>query len=117
MYYFNLLTAGVDIDTDVLVFIKFFSIIFITLILFGIVDAYHPPAIGAMLTYLIEENLSVEVLLWYVMVSVVFMLVLLKWYVYKRFPHRLSKEDFRLEFTRDFGRLPRTDEKNSTFEE
>ena len=90
------------VNENLLFFIKFFLMLVTTLLLFGYFDAYHPPSIGAMLTYLIAEGFDDLHLILFVSLSVIFLLVFIKCYLYQRPSNGLDWKDFGKEFTREF---------------
>ncbi|MFT5451403.1 MAG: hypothetical protein ACI9N9_000887 [Enterobacterales bacterium] len=90
-------------DNDgLLFFIKFFTMLVATLFLFGLFNAYHPPSIGAMLTYFIDTGFSDWSLMIYVPISVVFLLACLKSYIYFKHPEQFKWKNLKNEFTRDY---------------
>ncbi|MBF0274614.1 MAG: HPP family protein [Nitrospinae bacterium] len=79
----NVITVFNNHET-IFTFLKFFLLLFVTLFFFGIFDAYHPPSIGATLTYLIQPNLSTTKLFIDVLISLTILLIVIKPYTYYR---------------------------------
>jgi len=89
-------------NAPLLFFIKFFTMLVATLYLFGMFNAYHPPSIGAMLTYFIDTGFSDWGLIIYVPISVVFLLACLKSYIYFKHPDQFKWKNLKNEFSRDY---------------
>ncbi|MCP4270405.1 MAG: hypothetical protein GY781_00355 [Gammaproteobacteria bacterium] len=88
-----------------LFFIKFFTMLLATLFLFGTYDAYHPPAIGAMLTYFIDTGFDDLSLLVYVPLAVIFLLATIKCYIYLRHSDEFKWREFGKEFRRYYRKI------------
>lgn len=87
--------------TSVVFFIKFLIMLSATLLLFGFFDVYHPPSIGAMLTYFIDHGFSDADLIIFVPICVIFLLATIKTYIYTRHSDQFKWADFR---TNEFKR-------------
>jgi len=87
-------------NQNLLFFTKFLVMLSATLLLFGYFDVYHPPSIGAMLTYFIDDGFSDVGLIIFVPVSVIFLLASIKSYIYLRHPDEFKWSDFPKEFKR-----------------
>lgn len=85
--------------SSTLFFIKFLLMLLSTLMLFGFFNAYHPPAIGAMLTYFIDHGFLDLSLILLVPVSVIFLLATIKSYIYYRYSDKFKWKDFSKEFS------------------
>ena len=90
-------------------FIKFFIMLLATLFLFGYFNSYHPPAIGAMLTYFMETKFDGASLVIFVPVSVIFLLATIKSYIYIRHSDEFKWKDIGMEFTRNYHKLNKDD--------
>jgi hypothetical protein len=86
--------------TPVILFVEFFLMLSATLLLFGFFDVYHPPSIGAMLTYFIDRGFSDADVIIFVPICVVFLLATIKTYIYWRHPEQFKWQDFPKEFKR-----------------
>jgi len=94
------------IENEVLLFfIKFFVMLLATLFLFGVFDAYHPPAIGAMLTYVIDTDFDDLYILIYVPLAVVFLLATIKSYIYIRYSTDFKWKDIGKEFKSNYRKI------------
>ncbi len=94
------------ISNDIaLFFIKFFTMLLATLFLFGAFDAYHPPAIGAMLTYFIDTGFDDLSLLVYLPLAVIFLLATIKCYIYLRHSDEFKWRDFGKEFRPSYRKI------------
>lgn len=91
---------GLIEDTSVLFFIEFLIMLTVTLLLFGFLDAYHPPAIGAMLAYFINRGMNDIDLLIFVPMSVIFLLATIKAYIYFSNPKQFQWSHLPSEFRR-----------------
>lgn len=98
---FSLYIDALFENSKLLFFIKFFVMLLATLFLFGAFNAYHPPAIGAMLTYLIDTDFDDFSLIIYTPISVVFLLATIKSYIYMTYPD-FKWKDFGMEFSINF---------------
>lgn len=87
-------------DTNMLFFIEFLIMLTVTLLLFGFWDAYHPPAIGAMLTYFIDRGMTDGDLIIFVPMSVIFLLATIKAYIYFSNPNQFKWSHLPAEFKR-----------------
>jgi len=91
------------LDNDsLLIFLKFFTMLVATLFLFGLFDAYHPPSVGAMLTYFIDTGFADWSLIIYVPISVIFLLACIKSYIYFRHPEQFKWKNLKNEFSRNY---------------
>ena len=89
-------------NAEILFFIKFFVMLLATLFFFGLFDSYHPPAIGAMLTYFIDTGFDDLSLIVYVPIAVIFLLASIKSYFYLRYSDEFKWKDIRREFRSDY---------------
>jgi len=76
-----------------------------TLFLFGLFDAYHPPAIGAMLTYLIDTGFDDLSILIYVPLAVIFLLATIKSYIYMNHSDEFKWKNIGKEFRSDYRKI------------
>jgi len=97
-----------------LFFIKFFTMLLATLFLFGIFDSYHPPSIGAMLTYFIDTGFDDLSLLIFVPLAVVFLLATIKCYIYIRHSDEFKWKEFAWEFSRNYRKIQQAELDNAT---
>jgi len=88
-------------------FLKFLILLLCTLFLFGYFNSYHPPSIGAMLAYTINTGFEDVGLLIYVPLSVIFLLVTIKSYIYIRHPDEHPWKDFPKEFSKFYKDEPK----------
>jgi len=93
-------------NMELLFFTKFLVLLFSTLLLFGYFDSYHPPSIGAMLTYTIDTGFEDVGLMIFVPLSVVFVLVTIKSYIYIRHPDEHPWKEFPKEFSKFYRDKP-----------
>jgi len=93
-------------ENEVLMFfVKFFTMLVATLFLFGLFDAYHPPAIGAMLTYLIDTGFDDLSILIYVPLAVIFLLATIKSYIYMNHSDEFKWKNIGKEFRSDYRKI------------
>jgi len=100
--FFSLYIDSLFVNDSLLFFIKFFSMLVATLFLFGLFKAYHPPSIGAMLTYFINTEFADWIFIIYVLISVVFLLACIKSYIYFKHPEQFKWKNLKNEFSRDY---------------
>ena len=93
-----------------LFFLEFYLMLLVTLLLFGVFNAYHPPAIGAMLAYFIDTRFDDLALLFFIPVSVVFILASIKSYIYTKHSDEFKWRDIGLEFSRDYRKRRKSDD-------
>lgn len=113
-FVFSYYIDGLIINTGLLFFIKFFVMLLATLFLFGFFDSYHPPAIGAMLTYFIDTDFDDPSLIIYVPIAVIFLLATIKCYIYLRHSDEFKWKNIGAEFHRGFNKKPKVGIKEKT---
>ncbi len=106
-FYIDSIFSSLVDNQMILFFVKFLIMLMFTLFLFGYFNAYHPPSIGAMLTYTIDTGFDDIGLIIVVPMSVIFILACIKSYIYYRHPEQYKWSEFAQEFSKSYRKIHR----------